>query len=123
MKNECHIHMFLKNPVEIVMTEENQVAFNMTTRCHICDKMLGNDEVRDCCHIYGKCKGAAHNELNFKLRINPHKIKPVVFNNLRGYDEHLIMSEIWRTKSDKRNRINFTPNNMEKYMTFNVGQH
>ena len=67
--------MFLKNPVEIIMTEEDKAAFNMEAHCHVCDKMLGNYKVR-----------------------------------------------ITITKSDKWNKINCIPNNMEKYMTFSMGQ-
>src|SRR5271169_7003952 len=45
-----------------------------------------------------------------------HKI-PVVFHNLRGYDSHLLMQELGRFNKD----INIIPNNMEKYMSFTVG--
>jgi len=44
------------------------------------------DAVKDHCHITGRYRGAAHNECNKKLRINPKTDQiPVVFHNLRGY--------------------------------------
>ena len=44
---------------------------------------------------------------------------PVVFHNLRGYDSHLIMQEIGKFKK----KINVIPNNMERYMSFMLGDH
>jgi len=79
--------------------------------------------VRDHCHITGKYRGAAHNECNLKLCIYPNKSKvPVVIHNLRGYDGHLIMSELGKSETTKGQKITCIPNNMEKYMTFGFGQ-
>ena len=76
------------------------------------------DAVRDHCHITGKYRGAAHNVCNLKLRINPKTtIIPVVFHNLRGYDAHHIMQEIGNINSN----IKCIPNNMEKYISFSLG--
>ena len=44
-------------------------------------------------------------------------IIPVIFHNLKGYDSHLLMQELG--KFDKG--INVIPSNMEKYMSFLVG--
>ena len=42
------------------------------------------------------------------------KTVPVTFHNLRGYDSHLIFSEV--NKFDVK--INVIPNGLEKYMAF-----
>jgi len=42
------------------------------------------DAVKDHCHITGKYRGAAHNDCNLKLRLNPKTSIPVVFHNLQG---------------------------------------
>ena len=77
------------------------------------------DAVRDHCHITGKYRGAAHNECNLRLRINPKTMTiPVVFHNLRGYDSHLIMQAISQTDG----KITCIPNNTEKYISFSLGQ-
>ena len=47
---------------------------------------------------------------------------PVVFHNLRGYDGHLIMSTLGASEAVEDKKIHCIPNNMEKYMTFSVGQ-
>ena len=64
----------------------------------------------------------------------PDNIKiPVIFHNLRGYDSHFIMQQIGQIAKDhtynnkngkvKQMNINAIPNNMEKYITFMLGNH
>ena len=115
------------------MTEGNEKEFEKAKECHICDKKYTEKDirVRDHCHITGKYRGPAHQECNLKLRVNPEEIKiPVIFHNLRGYDSHFIMQEIGEivkkhTYTNKKGEkcqmnINAIPNNMEKYMAFNI---
>ena len=61
---------------------------------YICEKLfdVGDDKVRDHCHITGKYRGPAHWSCNINLKLS-RKI-PVIFHNLRGYDSHLIIQEI-----------------------------
>ena len=72
-----------------------------------------NDEkVRDHCHITGKFRGAAHRSFNVNFQLTEKA--PVIFHNLRGYESHLIFSEL-----NKFNvKINVIPNGLEKYMVF-----
>jgi hypothetical protein len=95
-------------------------AFKTTPNCKICDCAFSDDyKVRDHDHITGKYRGAAHANCNLKLRINPDKIEiPVFFHNLRGYDSHLIMQQIGEMEGE----IKCIPNNMEKYISFSLGQ-
>ena len=81
----------------LVMTEVDEQHFKTMDGCHICgEKYTDKDvRVRDHCHITGKFRGSAHQECNLKLRIKPEDIKiPVIFHNLRGYDNHFIMQQI-----------------------------
>ena len=58
----------------------------------------------------GKIIGTAHWSCNLELT----KKVPVIFHNLRGYDNHLIFHEL-----NKFNvKIEVIPNRLEKYMTF-----
>ena len=94
-------------------------AFRTAETCHLCDKPLEGDSVRDHCHITGKYQGAAHTACNLKLRLNPKTTAiPVVFHNLRGYDSHLLMQAISKVEG----RIGCIPNNTEKYISFSLGQ-
>ena len=43
---------------------------------------------------------------------------PVIFHNLKGYDSHLIFSEL----SKFNVKINVIPNGLEKYMAFFLGK-
>jgi hypothetical protein len=140
MQNELEtINGVFREPKGIVMTQEDNASFAEAADCHVCGGPLNGDRVRDHCHITGKYRGAAHNACNLQLRIYAHKTKvPVVFHNLRGYDGHLLMQAIgkvdtkrpaWKkdkmgkwVQTEKTDAINCIPNNMEKYMTFGVGQ-
>ena len=90
--------------------------------CSFCRKTLlqknFRDAVKDHCHITGGYRGAAHNEYNLKLQLNPKTYQiPVVFHNLRGYDAHHLMQAI----SQLQKEVKCIANNMEKYITFSVG--
>ena len=60
----------------------------------MCDKLfdVGDDKIRDHCHITRKYRGAAHWTCNINLKLT--KKIPVIFQNLRGYDSHLIIKKI-----------------------------
>ena len=73
---------------------------------------VGDDKVRDHCHITGKY--AAH--WNCNINLNLSKKIPVIFHNLRSHDSHLIIREI--SKFDVK--VNFIPNGLEKYMAFTI---
>ena len=60
----------------------------------------------------GKFRGAAHGSCNIILQLT--KKVPVIFHNLRGYESHLIFSEL--DKFDVK--ISVIPNGLEKYIAF-----
>ena len=68
--------------------------FQQSNSCWICKKLIDNDDekVRDHCHITGKFRGTAHGNCNINLQLT--KKVPVIFHNLRGYNSHLIFSEL-----------------------------
>ena len=74
--------------------------------------MYDEGKVRDHCHVTGKFRGVAHWECNINLQ-STKKI-PVIFHNLRGYNSHLVFSEL--DKFDVN--ISVIPNGLEKYMAF-----
>ena len=76
------------------MSAEEEERFQFTDSCWICDKLfgVGDDNVRDDCHIAGKYRGAAHWSFNIDLKLS--KKIPVIFHNRRGYDSHFIKKEI-----------------------------
>ena len=111
------------HPKPLNMTEQNKEDYEAATSCWICDGTFGNPKdnpkVRDHCHFTGEYRGAAHKKCNLRLSIKPYKTKiPVVFHNLKGYDSHLIMQKIHKT----RGNITCIPNNAKKSISFGIGQ-
>ena len=96
------------------MSQEEGLLFQQSNSCWICKKLFDNDEekVIDHCHVTGKLRGTAHWDCNINFQLT--KKVPVIFHNLKGYDIHLIFSEL-----DKFNvKISVIPNWLEKYMVF-----
>ncbi|XP_065679834.1 uncharacterized protein LOC136094149 [Hydra vulgaris] len=96
---------------KLVTFTANKNNFDNAKICHICEKDLNEDRVRDHCHITGKYRGAAHNKCNLNYKI-PTFI-PVFFHNLSGYDSHLFIKKL-----SEGGKINCIPNNEEKYISF-----
>ena len=98
----------------LVMTEEEEYLLQQTNTCWICKKLINNDDekVRDHCHVTSKFKGASHWYYNINFQLT--KKVPVIFQNLKSYDSHLIFSEL-----NKFNvKISAIPNELGKYMAF-----
>jgi uncharacterized protein YbaR (Trm112 family) len=117
VKLEDEIGTVLRNPEPMDLSEEETKAFLEATCCHICRGELGNDAVRDHCHVTGKFRGAAHSSCNLNYRLRERI--PVFFHNLKGYDAHHIMNAIGKFKHKK---INCIPQNHEKYISFSLGK-
>ena len=122
-KERKRINEIFENPKSITMTETDIKNYKESKQCWICEKpFYGNDKnrrVRDHCYFTGKYRGAAHSYCNLRLSVKPGKtIIPTIFHNLRGYDSHLIMQAISKTKGD----LNCIVNNMEKYISFSIGK-
>ena len=117
-EEESKIKGVLADPKAMRMTREDWLAFRTAKTCHVCDKPLESDSVRDHCHITGEYRGAARNACNLRLRLNPKTINiPVVFHNLRSYDSHLLMQVISKVEG----RESCIPNNTEKHIS-SLGQ-
>ena len=99
------------------LSPQDEQDFQNATTCHICEKPLGDDKVRDHCHITPGCnfRGAAHNACNLNYKYGMYI--PVVFHGLRNYDSHILMSGVAKLQGAK---ITCIPNNMEKYISFSI---
>ena len=102
----------------LIMSIEEEERFQLSNSCWVCDKLfdVGDDKVRDHCHITGKYRGCAHWSCNINLKLT--KNVPVIFHNLRGYDSHLTMQEIGKFDV----KVSVMPNGLEKYMTFTINK-
>ena len=97
------------------------ITINQETCLFCADLLLVSnfkDSVRDHDHMTGKYRGAAHNECNFKLKLNPKTMPiPVIFHNLKGYNGHLLMQAMARVQGE----IKCILTNTEKYISFSLG--
>ena len=102
---------------KLIMSAEENERFEMSNTCWICDKLFQNNDnkVRYHCHITGKYRGAAHYRCNLRIT----KKVPVIFQNLKGYDSHLIFNELSKFNGLK---ISVIPNGLEKYMAFTINK-
>ena len=102
------------------------MTFQNAQDCHICEKPLGADRVRDHDHMTGEFRGAAHNQCNLAFRfkkvnqrLDDSHVIPIIFHNLKGYDGHLLMQAIGKFK---KRRLQVIPNNAERYISFSLGR-
>ena len=102
----------------LIMTEEEEYLFQQSNNCWIFKKIIDNEdeEVRDHCPITSKFRGAAHWNCNIIFQLT--KKIPAIFYNLKGYDSHLIFSELHKFNL----KIDLIPNGREKYMAFFLGR-
>ena len=100
------------------MSAEDEERFHSSNTCWICDNLfdVGDDKVRDYCHITRKYRGSAHWSCNVNLGLT--KKVPVIFHNLEGHDSHLIMQEIDKFDAN----INIIPKGLQKYTSFTINK-
>ena len=103
---------FYRHPKPLRLTKKEQLSFDKAETCHICNKELKDDKVRDHCHFTGQYRGAAHNSCNLQCR--KPLILPVIFHNLQGYDAHLFIKQLSAVKGE----LNCIPSTEEKYISF-----
>jgi hypothetical protein len=72
-REETKIKRTLSNPAPMEMTPKDTTTHETAKDCHVCEKPLNGDSVRDHCHITGKYRGAAHNGCNLKRRLSAVK--------------------------------------------------
>ena len=94
------------------MTRHDVLVYDNSTNCHICNEHLGEDRVRDHCHLSGKFRGAVHEVCNLKYKVPT--FSPVVCHNLYGYDSDLFIITLGNSEGD----ISCIPNNEENYISF-----
>ena len=74
------------------------MVYDNSTLCHICNEELGEDRVRDHCHLSDKSRGAAHEVCNLRYKVP--KFFPVVYHNLSGYDSNLFIKTLENSEGD-----------------------
>jgi hypothetical protein len=109
------IDKILSQNKKMIISAKQEKEFNRANNCHICNQELGNDRVRDHCHITGLYRGPAHNKCNLLYNYDNYHI-PVFFHNLKGYDSHLIIRELGKFQG----KITCIPQSSEKFISFQL---
>ena len=113
VKDVKRIHNILLNKKSMTkLTRDQEKQYQNASNCHICNQLLFSDKVRDHDHITSEYRGAAHNHCNLIYRVC--SFIPVIFHNLSGYDSHLFIEQLAKTKG----AFKLIPKTKEKYITF-----
>ena len=102
----------------LIMSSKEEERFQLTNSCWICDKLfdIGDDKVKDHCHITGKYRSVSHWSCNINLKLT--KKIPVIFHDLRSYESHLVIKEIGNFDV----KVSVIPHGLEKYMAFTINR-
>ena len=96
----------------LVISQQEEGEFQFETVCHICEKPLKDDKVRDHCHLTGRYRGAAHGKCNLAYKLPD--FYPVIFHNLSGYDTHMFIKDLAETPGE----IDCISKTEERYISF-----
>lgn len=99
--------------IKMNLNDDEKNAYYSTTQCHICEKPLNGDKVRDHSHLTGKYRGAAHSNCNLNYQ-EPRYI-PVILHNLSKYDLHFLIKKISNAFDGKTDVL---PRTTELYISF-----
>ena len=101
---------------DLIMTQKEEENFQSSNTCWRCEKLIEDEKVRAHCHITGKYRGAAHWSCNVNLELT--KKVSIIFHNLNGYENHLIMNEIRKFNV----KVDVIPIGLEKYIAFTINK-
>ena len=78
---------------DFFMSAEDKERFQSSIKCWICNTLFlaEDNEVRDHDHLTREYRASAHWSCNINLKLT--KKVPSIFQDLRGYDSHLILQE------------------------------
>ena len=137
IRSDIFDKMVVNEPMDI--THEQEIEFQNSTRCSICNKQFKNGDtkvrdanssqatfstlgrkVRDHCHFTGKYRGSAHEKCNLDYCFKHFKV-PVFFHNLKNYDAHLIIEKANELNQElnPNKRIKVIAQNSEKQRDYN----
>ena len=99
------------------LTKEQENSYNLDNNCHICQKVIGEFEIKcmDHNHTNGEYRGPSHLICNINY-VDPKNI-PVIIHNLKNFDSNLILKEL---NQDYFKKCKVIPKTTEKFMSFSL---
>ena len=113
-----NLFLFLNKNVPMKpLNISEEIEFNSNNICHICEKVIGEFEikVKDHDHNTGNYRGIGHLACNINYQ-NPKQI-PVIIHNLKNFDSNLILKELDR---EYFQRVRVIPKSTEKFLSFSL---
>ena len=121
IKLESKMVFYFKNTKkDIIMTEENEEDYRIKNICRFCEKNIESDEVRDHCHLTGKCRVPAHSKCNVNVTQKQSNFIPFTFHNFSNYDCHMFFKKLADKKKDKLD-FEIIPKTNEEYISVTYG--
>ncbi|KAJ8889648.1 hypothetical protein PR048_009148 [Dryococelus australis] len=93
-------NIYTNEKLMLPLSQKEQIVYDTATHCHICEKTLNGDSVRDHDHLTGKFRNKC--------------FVPVFIHSQFGYDTHLFIRDL----GIDENKIDLILNNEEKYIYF-----
>ena len=112
---------YFKTNLELEMSQEEEVQFQLAEECWLCENPLDDTKVRDHNHLTGKHRGAAHNICNINCKQKSSSFVPIFFHNFSGYDCHLIFEELLTEAYNQNYNLTIIPKSLENYVSVQVG--
>ena len=121
IKIENKMAVYFKNTTEdIIMTEQDEEAFDNDNICRFCEKEILSDKVRDHCRLTGKYRGPAHNTCNINVKQKDSIFIPFAFHDFSNYDCHMFFKRLVDLKKDKV-KFKIIPKTNEEYTAVKYG--
>lgn len=111
-------HVQTANRCPLKMTMRDEYSFQNETTCKVCDEDLGDDRVRDHCHICGRYRSALHSNCNLMSRLDNEVV--VVMHNSRRYDTHIVMQALGKECAERKLEVTCIPKTDEDYVSFTI---
>ena len=112
---------YFKTNLELEMSHEEEVQFQLAEECWLCEEPFTEDKVRDHDLLTGKYRGAAHNICNINCKQRSSSFVPIFFHNFSGYDCHLIFEELLIEAYNQNYNPTIIPKSLENYVSVQVG--
>ena len=112
---------YFKTNLELEISQEEEVQFQLAEECWLCENPLEGEKVRDHDHLTGKYRGAAHNICNINCKQRSSSFIPIFFHNFSGYDCHLIFEEFLTEAYNQNYNPTIIPKSLENYVSVQVG--
>lgn len=118
------INTMLKKYSELFMSEEDEIVFQDSKKCHFCDVLFEKEGVKKCrdhCHLSGKYRMALCDSCNLNRADQKKFWKVFVFaHGLQNYDSHFLIEQCYTFRKSSKD-IFMLPKSEEKILTFSMG--